>query len=123
MEDIRIVKSQSKHFICDEIKYISTDKDAIREMGEPFVYSKDQNWIFSYRFDQMIGFACYNKTHILYIYVLPKFRRRGLFSVLYNELPIQPWITIASNASYKLFLKKGFEVVKNYKKCHKLIKK
>lgn len=123
MENIRIVKSQSRHFICDEIKFISTDGKAIKEMGEPFIYHKDQIWTFAYINESLLGFSCHNKTHILYIYVLPEFRRRGLFSVLYNELPIQPWTTIASNSSYKLFLKKGFEVVKNYKNCHKLIKK
>jgi hypothetical protein len=71
----------------------------------------------------MVGFICYNLTKILYVYVLPEFRRRGLFTVLYNELPPQRWEVVASNASYKLFLKKGFEIVKSYKICHKLIKK
>lgn len=123
MENIRIVKSISKHFICDEIKYISTDKIAIKEMGEPFIYDKNQIWVFIYNIDRLMGFICYNKTTILYVYVLPEFRGKHLFTILYNELPIQKWITIASNASYKLFIGKGFEVVKNYKTCHKLIKK
>lgn len=123
MENIRLVKSKSKYFICDEIKLISTDRNAIKEMGEPFIYDESQTWVFAYRYDQMVGFICYNLTKILYVYVLPEFRKRGIFTELYNELPPQKWEVVASNASYKLFIKKGFEVVKNYKNCHKLIKR
>lgn len=123
MENIRLVKSKSKYFICDEIKLISTDRSAIKEMGEPFIFDESQTWVFAYRYDQMVGFICYNLTKILYVYVLPEFRKRGIFTELYNELPPQKWEVVASNASYELFIKKGFEVVKNYKNCHKLIKK
>lgn len=123
MEDIRIVKSKSRYFISDEIKLLSIDASAIREMGEPFIYDESQTWVFAYIQDEMVGFVTYNANKILYIFVRTEFRRRGIFTVLYNELPPQKWEVVASNASYKLFLKKGFEVVKNYKNCHKLIKK
>lgn len=123
MEDIRIVKSKSKCFICNEIKFASTDRKVLKEMGEPFIYDESQTWIFAYKFDQLVGFICYDSKKILYVYVFTKFRNKGLFTVLYNELPTQEWKTIASNMSYKLFLNKGFEVLKNYKNCHKLIKK
>jgi len=92
-------------------------------MGEPFVYDPSQTWIFVYELEQLAGFICYNSKNILYVYIFPEFRNQGLFTVLYDELPIQKWETIASNMSYKLFLNKGFEVVKNYKNYHKLVKK
>lgn len=120
MEDIRIVKSQSRYFIADEIKLLAIDANAIREMGEPFIYDESQTWVFVYYHGDMAGFITYNTNKILYVYVKVKFRKIGLFTVLYNELPTQKWEVVASNASYKLFLKKGFEVVKNYKNCHKL---
>lgn len=105
------------------IKYISTSKECYKELGEPLLVEFGQTWLFDYCDNELRGFICYNKKTILYAYTLPKFRGKGVFNNLYEKLPYQEWNTIASNMSYPIFLKKGFEVVKNYVNCHKLIKK
>lgn len=123
MGDIfRIIKSSSYYFICDEIKYLSTSKEVIKEMGEPLLVDKNQKWIFAYdKEGQLCGFIAYKKESILYVYVLPEYRGKGIFSILYNELPQNTsWNVLASNMSYPLFLRKGFTIIKNYKTCHKL---
>lgn len=119
----RILETQNIHEVVDIIKYISTSKECYKELGEPLLVDFGQTWLFSYQDEELRGFIAHNNTHILYAYTLPKFRGKGVFNLLYDKLPEQHWITIASNMSYPIFLKKGFEVVKNYVNCHKLIKK
>lgn len=119
----RVLETQNIHEVVDIIKYISTSKECYKELGEPLLVEFGQTWLFDYEDNELRGFLTYNKTHILYAYTLPKFRGKGVFNILYEKVPYQSWITIASNMSYPIFLKKGFEVVKNYVNCHKLIKK
>lgn len=116
----RTVSSESYHFICDEIKYISTSGKAIKEMGEPFIVERGQTWIFAYLENELVGFCAYVGEKILYFYTVPEHRGKGVFNILYNEIPDRSWEVIASNDSYPIFVKKGFKVVKNYKTCHKL---
>lgn len=118
----RILKTQDIHEVVDIVKYISTSKEYHKEMGEPLLVDDSQTWYFDYQGEELRGFICHNKSRILYAYTLPKFRGKGVFNRLYNELPHQQWQTIASNMSYPIFLKKGFKVVKNYVNCHRLIK-
>ena len=116
----RIVKTSSRDFICDEIKYLSTSKEVIEEMGEPLLYNKNQWWHFAYIENKMAGFIAYSGNKILYAYTMPEFRNKGVFHHIYNSIPSKNWETIASNMSYPIFLSLGFKVVKNYKTCHKL---
>jgi|SRR5690606_3441677 len=117
----RTVKSTSYHFICDEIKYLSTSRDVIKEMGEPLIVEKGKVWIFAYLGTELVGFISYYAESIIYAYTMPEFRGKGVFSLLYSELPTDvEWNVTASNASYPIFLKKGFTVIKNYSICHKL---
>lgn len=117
----RTITSNSYHFTCDELKYLSTSKEVIKEMGEPIIVSDNQKWIFAYIDDILVGFSCYKEDKILYFYTLPAYRNRGIFNLLYNELPNDiNWNVIASNNSLPIFIKKGFTVIKNYKNCHKL---
>lgn len=121
MEHIfKTVTSRSYHFICDEIKYLSTSRDVIKEMGEPLIVDRGQTWIFCYHNGDLCGFMAWYGVKILYAFTIPEMRRNGVFSTLYHELPDKSWEVVASNDSYPIFLKKGFVVVKNYKKCHKL---
>lgn len=123
MENIFVV-SKSIHFVADELKLLSIDKKAITEMGEPFYFDKSQTWIFTYNKQrELLGFICHNNDTILYAYILPKFRKMGVLSSLYNQLEEREWKTVSSNASLNFFLKKGFIIVKSFKNCHKLIKK
>ena len=95
----------------------------MKEMGEPLIVDRGQEWIFAYDKDILIGFCAYIKNRILYFYTIPEYRRKGVFNLLYNHLPEKEWQVVASNYSYPIFLKKGFEVIKNYVNCHRLIKK
>jgi|SRR5690606_12169684 len=124
MEHIcRTIKSESYFFVCEELKYLATNRKVISELGEPVIIEKGQSWILAYRNEMLIGFMCSQGNKILYAYVVELMRGQGVFSLMYSELPDRKWETVASNMSYPIFLKKGFEVVKNYKTCHKLIKK
>lgn len=116
----RILKTQNIHEVVDILKYISTSKECYKELGEPLLVDFGQSWIFDYQDYELRGFICHDSVKILYAYTLPKFRGKGVFSRLYEELPYQSWETTASNMSYPIFLKKGFKVVKNYVNCHKL---
>lgn len=116
----RTIKSISLDYTINKIKELSTSKDVFKEMGEPLLVDKQQIWVFAFFKKELAGFICYNSNTILYVYTLPKFREKGLFTILYNELPFQDWKVIASNKSLNLFKRKGFKVVKNYKNCHKL---
>lgn len=106
--------------ILNNIKYLGFEKEFLKEMGEPIILEDNQTWIFFYLSDKMVSFITYNHKKILYVYTLKEHRNKGLFDLMYKELPLNNWETIASNMSYPLFLKKGFKVVKNYKNCHKL---
>lgn len=125
MENIRIVSSGSYHFACDELKYLATSSEVVRELGEPVLISRGQEWVMAYREGDHLadGFIGYVGDKILYAYVVPEARGRGVFTKMYDALPERPWEVVASNMSYPIFVKKGFEVVKNYKSCHKLKKK
>lgn len=124
MEHIfRTIKSESYFFVCEELKCLATNRKVISELGEPVIIEKGQSWILSYHNEIVVGFMCYRENKILYAYTTELMRGRGVFSSMYYELPDRKWETVASNMSYPIFLKKGFEVVKNYKTCHKLIKK
>src|SRR5690606_41908039 len=114
---------KSHLFVCDELRYLTPNREVIREMGEPIIIEKGQQWILCYYENLIVGFICFKNDKILYAYTSKIFRGKGVFNLLYSELPNRKWTTIASNMSYPIFLKKGFKVVKNYKNCHKLILK
>lgn len=123
MENIRITKTQSAHFIVAELGPVIIDAEFLKEMGEPLKYSKDQFWVLGYLDGEIAGFIVHNSDTILYAYVYPYYRRLGVLTALYNELPEQPWKTVASNLSMPFFvMKKGFKIIKSYTTCHKLKK-
>lgn len=122
MEYLRIVKSDSKHFIADEVKFLAIDPEYLQEMGESILYKPDRTFIFAYKSECMVGFIAYDYSTILYAYTVPAERGKGVFRSLFNELPNTNFKVVASNASLPIFLKLGFRVVKNYKTCHKLIR-
>lgn len=119
----RVVETQNIHEVVDIVKYISTSREFHKEMGEPLIVELGQTWSFCYIGEKMVGFSSYVKYRILYFYTLPEYRCHGVFNALYDNLPQKQWQVVASNASYPIFLKKGFEVIKNYVNCHRLIKK
>lgn len=116
----RTIKTESHLFVCDELKYLSTNRKVISELGEPLIIEKGQYWILAYHLDILSGFISHKDNKILYAYTVELMRNKGVFNMLYNELPENDWETIASNMSYPIFIKKGFKVIKNYKTCHKL---
>lgn len=113
-------------YIPDDVSMIlnryTSNREVIKELGEPIIIEFGQQWIICLYNDAPIGFIGYNEKSILYAYVIKGFRNKGVFNMMYDKLPIQSWNTVASNMSYPIFIKKGFEVIKNYKNCHKLIK-
>lgn len=121
MGDIfRTIKSKNKIFIANKIKFLVIDKNVIKEMGEPIIFNINQNWIFALCGNELAGFIVYNNNSILYAYVIPKFRLKNAFTLLYWQLPKRNWKVVSSNSSLPFFLKNGFKVVKNFKTCHKL---
>lgn len=122
MENLRIVKSQSAHFIAGELGTLLISEVFHNEMGEFIKWRGDQYWYFLYSESVMIGFICHNNDTILYAYTRPAFRLKGVFLKLYNEIPEQSWKVNSSNIALPIYLKLGFKIVKSYKICHKLIK-
>lgn len=122
MENIRIVKSQSAHFIAGELGLLLISDVFYSEMGEFIKWSGNQYWYFSYSEGVMTGFICHNNDTILYAYTRPSFRNKGVFSALYNEIPEQSWKVNSSNIALPIYLKLGFKILKSYKICHKLMK-
>lgn len=121
MGDIFTILELSSHYaVADELKMFTCNRNVIKELGEPIIIERGQRWILCMCDRECIGFIGYNDTTILYAYVIKEYRGQGLFTFMYNNLPIQSWVTVASNMSYPIFLKKGFEVVKNYKTCHRM---
>lgn len=118
-----ILELESHYLVADELKMFTSNRDVIKELGEPIIVERGQKWILCMNGSDCIGFIGYNGNTILYAFTKKEYRNKGVFNFMYDNLPIQPWKTIASNISYPIFIKKGFEAVKNYKNCHKLIKK
>lgn len=113
-------KLTDKDEVCDAIKHFATDKTVIQELGEPLIYDRAQVWWVCYEKNIIAGFICYKDDKILYAYTVSKFRRKGIFNLLYLQLPHLAWKTVASNASKDIFLKKGFTIIKSYNVCHKM---
>lgn len=118
----RFLKTKNLHEIVDILKYFTCSKEVYIELGEPILVDSSQNWIFEYIDHELSGFICYTESKILYAYTVPKFRCKGVFSRLLNQLPDNKFVVIASEMSYPIFLKNGYKVLKNYKNCHKLEK-
>lgn len=122
MENIRIIKSQSAQFVAAELNTLLISADFHSEMGEFIKWSGDQYWFFAYSEGVMIGFICHNNDTILYAYTRRSFRNKGVFSMLYKEIPEQSWRVNSSNMALPIYLKLGFKILKSYKICHKLMK-
>lgn len=115
-----ILELDSYYMVADELKMFTCNREVIKELGEPIIIENGQRWILCMSDNECVGFIGYNDTSILYAYVVKYYRGEGLFNLMYKNLPIQDWLTIASNMSLPIFIKKGFTVIKNYKTCHKL---
>lgn len=122
MENIRIIQSQSAHFVATELGTLLISAHFHSEMGEFIKWTGDQNWYFAYSEGVMIGFICHNNDTILYAYTRQSFRRKGVFLKLYNEIPERSWKVNSSNMALPIYLKLGFKIIKSYKICHKLMK-
>lgn len=116
----RFIESESHYFIADELKMYTSNREVIKELGEPIFIERGQRWILCFFESQCLGFIGYNSSKILYVYVKKEYRKKGVFNEMYSCLPIQNWEVVASNMILPIFLKKGFTVIKNYKTCHKL---
>lgn len=117
---LKIIKQERKERICAGLKYFSTSKSVLKELGEPIIVEDDHICLFAVVVNNIVGFLSYNNSKILYVYVLPEYRKRGIFTKLYNELPKQNWIVMSSNLAKPIYEKRGFRVVKSYKTCHKM---
>lgn len=115
-----ILELESHYMVADELKMFTCNREVLKELGEPIIIERGQRWFLCMFEGECIGFIGYNSSTILYAYVVKKYRGEGLFNLMYDNLPIQNWQTVASNMSLPIFIKKGFTVIKNYKTCHKL---
>lgn len=106
--------------VLSRLNTIAIDGDVIKELGEPLIFRYGQVWIFYYIGKVMQGFITYEDNKIIYAYVKPKFRRRGILTILYSKIPSQTWQVVASNSALPFFQKHGFKIIKSYTNCHKL---
>lgn len=122
MGDLSVTHINSLACLSSVLRWILMDREFLKEMGEPLIWDKKQNWMLCYSGTELAGFMCYNSDTICYAYTFPKYRGQGVFSTLYRELPDRDWKVVASNMSLPIFLHKGFTIIKSYKICHKLKK-
>lgn len=122
MGNLSITKVNSLASISSVLRWVLMDRAFLKEMGEPLIWDKNQNWMLCYSGTELAGFMCYNGDTICYAYTFPLYRKQGVFSELHRQLPDRNWKVVASNASLPIFLHKGFTLIKSYKICHKLRK-
>lgn len=122
MGDISIVKSSSLHFVAQEIGVVVITNPYLKEMNEPICWTPEQSWYIAYIDGGLVGFICHDNDTIKYAYTITRYRNKGVFLALYNEIPEQTWKVVASNMSLPIYQKLGFKIIKSYKICHKLIK-
>lgn len=99
------------------MKHILWDKLAIKELGEPIIYSEYQKWFIGLEGEVLTGFFVYEETNtayqIKYLYVLPDFRRLDIATKLYKEfestiLKDKPVRAVTTKEGLAFFTKLGF---------------
>jgi len=120
MEDLSITVSNDPTLIPYYLRFVSVDQDVHKELGEPILFKPDQTWIFAHENKEMVGFICYNRTNILYMYVTPEMRRKGVLLNMYLKVPDRKWKTVCSKMSLSFFLNRGFQIKKSFVNCYKL---
>lgn len=114
------------------MKHLLWDKTAIKELGEPIIYSEYQTWLIGMEGDVMTGFMAYEETNkdylVKYLYVLPEFRRLNIASQLYQKfeastLQDKPIKTVTTHVGLAFFNTKGFEITKEFVNYFKIEKK
>lgn len=120
MGNLRIIKFTDPALICNQIKYISTRKQALKEMDGPFIVEQGQSWLFGYKGNIMVGFVCYTSNEILYCYTFPEYRNQGVLTEIYSRIPSGKYKTLANENSKNFFLNRGFKVTKKFTKWNKM---
>lgn len=120
MENLSITVTNDPTLVPYNLRFVSLDSEVHKELGEPLLFKPDQTWIFAYQNNDLTGFICYNQTSILYMYVTPEYRRKGVLTNMYLKVPDRKWKTVCSKMSLNFFLNRGFQIKKSFVNCYKL---
>lgn len=104
----------------DLLGHIPLNRNFIKELGEPLYYDENHEWVFCFHGINLVGFTCFNGNKILFMLVLPEYRKQGILQNIYNRMPNRQWWAICNNLSLQFFMKNNFEVVKSFKNWHKV---
>jgi GNAT superfamily N-acetyltransferase len=117
-----IKKYQHSVELLSELSKIGFDYNIYRELGYPVYSDKDHTWYLAYISGELVGFCAsinkLSKTIIAHDYVVPEFRKQGIYTELFNYRfeDISGLITSAvTNKSIGVFIKNKFTVVRKTK--------
>lgn len=133
--------SGSKNEVINLIGDYLLDQDVFKELGEPIlmrdkdifgVYESLDASLFE-RGKKSIAFFCVNmssrKAVLRYVYVHPSFRGQGVFGEMLSfieglckEAGCEEIQAVSTNMALRLYLKNGYEAVKNFTNYHKIKK-
>jgi ribosomal protein S18 acetylase RimI-like enzyme len=129
---MKILRSNDREQILEYVKHLLWDKQTIKELGEPIIFSDSQTWLLGLEGHALVGFFVYeekeSQVNIQYMYVYPELRRLKVAESLYSEFEQsitvkKPFKAIATQMSLPFFKKLGFTVKKefvNYFKVEKI---
>lgn len=94
---------------------------------EDLVFCDKTEYIGYYLNDKLVGFSGYieykNKVIFKNHFVVPEYRRRGIFTEMFNYLMsifTKPIEATCTDMSINLYLKNNFKIIKTYKKFKKV---
>lgn len=114
--------TNNKSEIVDFIKFFSTSKSVLKELGEPIVYQEDCN-IKAFLIENIcVAFCMYGKNKLYYVYVNEKYRKNGIASNLISDISVGS-VAIVNNSVIDFYIKNNYKIVeftKKYSKAYKI---
>lgn len=129
---MKILKSSNRLETLEYVKDLLWDKQTLKELGEPIIFSEGQRWLLSFEGKVLTGFLVYEEAStaikLQYLYVLPDFRRLKVATKLYREFENQketdkPIRAIATKMSLEFYKKLGYSITKEFVNYFKVEKK
>jgi GNAT superfamily N-acetyltransferase len=128
---MKILQSKNPLEILNYVKHLLWDKQTIKELGEPIIYSEHQKWFLALEGEVITGFFVYEETNICYqikyLYVVPEFRRLGIGDKLYKEFEStiqqdKPIRATTTKTGLEFFKKEKFYITLKYTNYFKVEK-
>ena len=109
--DIKILKNTDYEFYKLLGPFLAR-RSIEKEIGSKIYDDDNKIWFVAKKDKDVIGFAAVIKNNVCSSYILPQYRKIGIFTkiLLYIINNYKKLKTVANQNSYKIFLKNGFIV-------------